>query len=1063
MKQPIEYLERRYRMQITPVGYQLVNREVMAQDGVMGAVSATSILKERNRFKGGGIATGVCRDLTVDKKGEWFSGKTGALLGVNKLNGERALKDSSHGGGQDEPLDGQGSETGRTAWGNKGWIHVRHWLFIGCLWAMFTSGFSFFPQPYAQAVGSGTLWCGTESQSAAGTLSGGPGSWDQAPVESGGSMGGSVFGEATGPQPLEKLLRNHPLLADSSSSSRSNVGTDPAASSPSSPSLANPSTGSVTMPETIVAITSESVLPGDYDISSVYGTPLNIVDTPRSVQVITQKEIQSSAFISQNVMSLMYMAPGLYMGTTFGEFSVPNIRGMPANKYINGMLSFLPGTGYEGGPMNMNDFDQINIVQGPTMPSLLSIRAAGGYLDIQTKRPYWDGFHGMATVMEGMYDQNLWQADVGGPINDKLAFRFSYLGDYSGSYYVNDYLHNQAFYLALSYKPYDNYEVFFNNSFYTEGYNEIGGINRPTQELISDHEYLSAYLPNTFLGPPVFIDHHKVNYNIGPELYNYGVSVLPQNYNTMRYVPLSAIGGYRANLLNPGSGGYVESERAQVIQRLNVNDGFQIINNSNFEYFSYNYQNLTPYFIYTPGSWVAQNNTSFIFNFDTPIGGGTDNDGKESLLDQKNPSSQKENKFDIHHTVNVGFEFDYANMIVYEDDFEQVFNVWNMGPLYDAVYPSYFQFNLPGKPWFSKYLYQDVPIPGRPGEYFNPGNFSSTDSESWYLRPYWQHQVDLGKHFSIFMGASVLALLSTAQNPPGTPATYFDFGQALHPTGAYFSTVIPNFDFSPRWKPNEWTTVYFDFQQAYLAETGAFYGVSPLTSNYDLHLHQRLYSGGINFSLLNGKLNILTAAFDQEFQELEVFKKVVLVPVPIDVVGGTLQVAYQPDRHLWLVANAGYIIGTFNYAPPLTSGPSMDQPYPSNYVLNNPAKYPFDLFGYFPQGTYPYVGWPNFQTSFMATYTFDWGLGFFASFNATSPQYLAYDYIVRIPWQYTLNLGLSYTSKDKHWVARLWVWNVTDQHNWMTSGSGFATSFNNYDELMVSYPFWIQGQVSYQF
>ncbi|WP_242529233.1 TonB-dependent receptor plug domain-containing protein [Methylacidimicrobium sp. B4] len=808
--------------------------------------------------------------------------------------------------------------------------------------------------------------------------------------------------------------------------------------------------------------TSESVLPGDYDVGSVYGTPLNVVDTPRSVQVITQQEIQSSAFISQNVMSLMYMAPGLFMGTTFGEFSVPNIRGMPANKYINGMLSFLPGTGYEGGPMNMNDFDQINIVQGPTMPSLLSIRAAGGYLDVQTKRPYWDGFHGTATVMEGMYDQNLWQVDVGGPINDKLAFRFSYLGDYSGSYYENDYLHNQAFYGALSFKPYDNYEIFFNNSFYTEGYNEIGGINRPTQALISDHQYLSGYLPNTYLGPPVYIDHHKVNYNIGPELYDYGVSVLPQNYNTLHYVPLSAIGGYRANMLNPGSGGFVESERAQIIQRINVDDGFQIVNNSNFEWFTYNYQNLTPYNIYTPGSWVAQNNTSFILNFDTPIGGSGEKGEKESLVDQKNPPLKGEG-FRIHHTVNAGFEADYANMIVYEGDFEQVFNVWNMGPLANAVYPSYFQYNVPGTPQFSKYLYQDVPIPGRSGQVFNPGNFSSTDSETWYLRPYWQHQIDFGEHFSIFMGASALALLSTAQNPVGTPGTYYDFGEALHPGGQYFSTVIPNFDFSPRWKPNEWTTVYFDFQQAFLAETGAFYGVSPLTSNYDLHLHQRLYSGGVNFSLLNGKLNILTAAFDQEFQELESFNKVLLVPVPIDVVGGTLQVAYQPDRHLWLVANASYILGSFDYGSPLTTGPSMDQPYPSNYVLNNPAKYPFDNFGYFPQGSYPYVGWPNFQTSFMATYTLDCGLGFFASFNATSPQYLAYDYLTRIPWQYTLNLGLSYTSPDKHWVGRLWIWNVTDQHNWMTSGSGYATSFNNYDQLMVSMPFWIQGQLSYQF
>lgn len=129
---------------------------------------------------------------------------------------------------------------------------------------------------------------GDSGTPAAGTLSGGPGSWDQSPAEMNGSGSGDALGDGSSHKPLEDILRNQPLLADASNSlKKSGAGADPlpdsssTSSSSSSPSLVNPGTGKVVMPETLVTASSESILPGDYDVGSVYGTPLNVVDTPR--------------------------------------------------------------------------------------------------------------------------------------------------------------------------------------------------------------------------------------------------------------------------------------------------------------------------------------------------------------------------------------------------------------------------------------------------------------------------------------------------------------------------------------------------------------------------------------------------------------------------------------------------------------------------------------------------------------------------------------------------------------------------------------------------------------
>ena len=110
-----------------------------------------------------------------------------------------------------------------------------------------------------------------------------------------------------------------------------------------------------------------------------------------------------------------------------------------------------------------------------------------------TKRPYFDKFQGSVSGTVGMYDQNRYTLDFGGPIiKDKLAYRISYSGEESGSFYENGNKSTQSVYGALTWMPTEKYKLELNASFFQADYTENFGVNRPTQDLIDNGQYITA-------------------------------------------------------------------------------------------------------------------------------------------------------------------------------------------------------------------------------------------------------------------------------------------------------------------------------------------------------------------------------------------------------------------------------------------------------------------------------------------------------------------------------------------------------------------------------------------
>ena len=146
-----------------------------------------------------------------------------------------------------------------------------------------------------------------------------------------------------------------------------------------------------------------------------------------------------------------------------------------------------------GLPLDFNQVESVSIFKGPASVIYGPSQYVGGFVDLVTKRPYFDQFQGDVSGTVGMYDQYRWTLDFGGPIlKDTLAYRISYSGEESGSFYQYGKLRTESVYGALTYMPTSTYKVEANASFYQAEYIENFGVNRPTQDLIDNGRYTTG-------------------------------------------------------------------------------------------------------------------------------------------------------------------------------------------------------------------------------------------------------------------------------------------------------------------------------------------------------------------------------------------------------------------------------------------------------------------------------------------------------------------------------------------------------------------------------------------
>ena len=724
----------------------------------------------------------------------------------------------------------------------------------------------------------------------------------------------------------------------------------------------------------------EDIMPTNRPSNSVYGIDLSIQDTPRNATIISREQL--SAVDIQDPRDFSKLSSDSFTQSNFGAPANPSIRGQTADVFINGIRRGLTNNGY-GFPLDFNSVESVDIIKGPANAVYGASQYVGGYVDEVTKQPYFDKLQGSVGTTIGMYQVYRWNADFGGPIiKDQLAFRISYTGEDSGSYYKDLYTQSQAVYGALTWMPTSKYTLAFNSEFEEAAYSVNNGINRVTQNLIDNDKYITGTVPggndaiNAFFNPVV----------AGPTV------TLDRSLNTR----------------GDGDGSYGKTFDSQIIQTLNVSEGFKIVNNTLYERIDRNTFTSQGFDEVLRNNSAVDNRLSFIFDNDIPIFGGStgtlhDGKGGKEVADSMKKDS---GGWTIHNQLNTGIEFRYQNNTNYDTFAVEPFDAFDLTKGPQTIFI----------PLATSLAAGSVHIPGESDRYFfSPNNGESAHSNLYDFGPYFQDVLKLTEKFSLLFGARADILYVDAKSPPGTPASEF---LAMSTT-----QVLTNANISPTYKPFSWLTTYFTFKFSQSTNTGDGGDYSPTFIPQDFHQPSYLYETGAKFSLLNNRLFVTTTGYVQNRQNPSQGG----TSVKINAKGLEFDVAYQPNKHFY--ATAGYSLldahtidpgFTHEYVPIATG----DNVVPGTTLLTDVPPPGFSV----PNGHYRTPGYPEHLFNGLASYKTDFGLGFTADLQVTSPMTLSYDGTVKIPWQYNVDLSVFY--QYKRYEARLGIYNVTNQHNW---------------------------------
>ncbi|CAB4242967.1 Outer membrane receptor protein, mostly Fe transport [Methylacidimicrobium sp. AP8] len=793
------------------------------------------------------------------------------------------------------------------------------------------------------------------------------------------------------------------------------------------------------------------ILPTTAPVVSTFGTPINVMDAPRQITPVNQTLLRTSGALYQGYMdplSISSILPTAYTELNWGMGNSVTIRGRQALPYINGIEMTLQNDAMQGVPFSWNMVENMDIQEGPANAVFGATQASTGSVNYITKQPYFDKFRGRVWDTTGMYQQYLWGADIGGPVDKegKLAWRFSYMGQEQGSYYQYMYNDQQNFYFTVGWKPTDNYSAnFYGDYGMYDFYPELADLmNRPTNQLIQN----GLYLPGTVPGFPFTVAQG------GPAT---GSAINPP-FNTYAQSPVGI--NRRATIWSPYGGGNANNGFAQLVQTVQVNDDLQIVNNSFLWYTKTEWLEPQLYAMqYTPGDYEFDNRTEVRWTFD-PL-------ASEPEKPKTKEEQGLENVFGkllLKSSVDTGVEWHYE----YHDDYfsESAWAYGNSWSLVDPLNPAFANpalFYLPGTKQFNSFINNPKAafgglwhVPGAPANYFYEplnGASGSTFGHYWSVAPFWQHNLQITDKFALYFGVRATAYFwdfTTPEGPAGMPQI-----PGVTTASLQQASLAPLINISPTYKPFDWMTAYFNYNWSYVNNVAVIGGAAPTFDAASFRLLNQLIEGGLKFNLLNDKLFITAAGFTQDQQ----LNNLGLPPTPATITGYEVNLAYQPDKHWWV--RAGYIDmhGVENWTA-LTHGPSMRQDYSTAFALQQALALNTNLG--LPPGIYNMIGFPEQYASATITYTSDIGLGGTIQGIVMSDQYLDYLGSAKIPTQYILNAQIFYVQPK--WEARLYLYNFTNNNYWLPFGLGSAGSraFNE-SSIVAGWPFWIEGNVVFKF
>jgi outer membrane receptor for monomeric catechols len=245
-----------------------------------------------------------------------------------------------------------------------------------------------------------------------------------------------------------------------------------------------------------------------------------------------------------------------------------------------------------------------------------------------------------------------------------------------------------------------------------------------------------------------------------------------------------------------------------------------------------------------------------------------------------------------------------------------------------------------------------------------------------------------------------------------------------------------------KWLPDLSTYGTYNYSQNPAGAIGNGGGVTTggnrSFSSASLKTDAILYELGAKKTLFDNRLFLNAAVFQQERVQLQQDRS----SVNFRTKGIELEANYQPNRNFYVTVGYSYTESRVNR--PEFAVNNTDLPY-----YSNPGQYAGG-------GPYKRQGVPDHLMNLLATYKFDFGLGFSANLVTTSEVNNNAAGTLVIPWQYSVDLGVFY--QQKRWEARLSLLNVTDEKNWSAPNAVYGN-----ESILAELPFRAEGRLTIKF
>lgn len=750
----------------------------------------------------------------------------------------------------------------------------------------------------------------------------------------------------------------------------------------------------------------ENIMPNSRPFDSVYGDARSILQTPRSVTIISRAQLDAIGI--QDPRDFSKLTSSSYTTSNFGAPTTPSIRGQFADTFYNGMRRGLTSNG-NGMPINFNAVESVNIVKGPAGVRYGTSQYSGGYVDYVTKRPYFDIARGEASLTVGSYDQWYWNFDYGAPISENTAWRMSYSGEESGSYYEFGKKNLHALYMAWSYTNNDNYSVDANFEVFQADYTENFGINRPTPELLKD----LTYYPNA---------------GTDEEYQAYADGITGGFTFTSLGSPVKI--SPRKRLLRPGDDSFGRQISAQLIQRLQINDNVEMVNNTALNWIDRDTFSSYHYSEVLRDNYSLDNRTEFIIE----QGSATFITGAhlryQSVEAYNHFGSEPANAHDLTRDPYLRFVPD--------------FNFQNLNP-----------WEVPGDFTFSAVVPNEEPPGILSARYYQPFNGDSGKSNARSFGPFVQSDFNLGDGFSLLAGGRMDMISADFRN-------LFDSGindSANENLFNYNLSLVKSF--------NEELSGYITYNYSETHGTGTGGGLVPgdgaAYNEAFFDQGSEMVEVGIKGTADEGKVFWSLAAFDRDFSVPGIGGASDSV---VEAKGFEAETNIQPAPGTFMTFSYSYLDARTNDA--FSTTPAMIKSFQTFPNILTPTF--GDIMPLPGKSDYKLPGAPNHLFNTAVNYKHDSGWGVFGGLVVTGPMNIAYDGItedpltgniieinpIEIPWQHSLDLTIFYAKED--WEFRFTVYNVTDKLNFSPPNPTYGNG-----SIVVDLPRRVSGTVRYRF